>query len=167
MTHANLIESIAAELRDATKEIRFTTEYAEHPTTENYTPINIFSQYIPADLFDSTTYFPCIIVEWLETEDDIKGSDVGTTVRVGLSIGVFAKESDGWKDAFHLMEVCKERLLRKRTIAERFRLVDKVNWETAQNQPTPFFFVYAELAYDAFLIQEPFDSLTEAWKWKT
>lgn len=161
MTHTHLIESIAAELKDATKELRLPTEYMENPSAENFTTINIFTQYIPADLFDVTSYFPCVIVEWLSTEEKLSGKKIGSTVRVGLSIGVFAKEADGWKDAFHLVEICRERLLRKRTIAERFRLVDEVSWETAQNQPTPFFFVYAELEYDMFQIQEPFDSLTE------
>lgn len=159
MTHAHLIESIAAELKDATKNVRLPTEYAENPTAENFTPINIFGVYIPEDLFQKTSFFPCIIVEFLSLDEKLSGKDAGAVARVGLSIGVFAKEADGWKDAFHLMEICRERLLSKRTIAERFRLVDEVHWETAQTQPRPFFFLYGEFLFDTYLIQEPFDSV--------
>lgn len=166
MTHTFLIEGIAAELRSALAKVKMPTEYMEKAAEENFTQINVFEQYIPTDLFEETNYFPCAIVEWLDTTDKMSGQEIKSKARIGLSIGVFAKEADGYKDAFHLMEICRERLLSKRIIANRFRLSDEVTWETAQSQPAPFFFVYAELEYNIYQIQEPFETLTDDGKWK-
>ena len=92
MTPTNLLKSLAAEIDDCTKEIKLPTEYMRKPSAENFVKVNVFEQYIPADLFEQTTYFPLIIVELLNIRDNLKE---GSVAEVGLSCGVYAKEENG------------------------------------------------------------------------
>ena len=154
MTHTHLIKAIAEELRDAVKDIKFPIEYHTTAAEKDFVPVNVFEIYIPDDLFEQTSYYPCIVVEYLDTTDKLGGGEIQSVARIGLSFGVFAKEKDGWQDCFHLMEVCRERLLRRRLLAERFRLADEVTWEFAETQPRPFMFAYCELSYYMFQLQE-------------
>ena len=158
MTTTLLIESLAAEIRDATKLLKLPIEYhneRERRTQMTWRAVHVYEQYIPADLFQNDTYYPCVIVEWLSTVDRTRGRENGSIATVGLSFGVFAKEADAWKDCFHLMEIVRYRLLEKRTIAKRFRLEDELTWETAANQPTPFFYGYGEVQYGIYQPYEP------------
>ncbi len=157
MTTAHLVAAIAAELRDATANLKLPIEYhneAQRRAETTWRRVQVFEQYIPADLFEETSYYPLVVVEWLSTRDKLRGVENGSIATVGLSFGVFAKEADGWKDCFHLMEVCRERLLSKRTLAKRFRLEDELTWETAGQQPAPFFYAYGEAQYQIYPIQE-------------
>lgn len=160
MTTALLVTSLADEIRAVTANLKLPAEYhnEEQRTSETtWRRVNVYEQYIPADLFQTEDYFPCVIVEWLETHDTLRGEEIKSVATVGLSFGVFAKESDGWKDCFHLMELVRQRVLSVRTLAQRFRLIsDDITWQIGQNQPAPFFFGYAELGYEIYQPQEPF-----------
>ena len=154
MTVTELIESLSAEICAATENLKLPVEYQnqkQRRLAETWRRVNVYEQYIPKDLFQTENYYPCAVVELLGIHDDLK---LGSTAEIGLSLGVFAKESDGWKDAFHLTELIRHRLLTRRVLAKRFRLTGEIHWETAQNQPEPFFFVYATLSYENFLPQE-------------
>ena len=156
MHTTNLITALAEEIRDATSNLKLPVEYQDETARQlkdTWVNVNIFEQQIPRDLFQETAYYPCCIVEFLSLSDNLKSGSIAT---VGLSLGVFAKEFDGWQDAFHLMEVVRERLLTRRLIAKKFRLTEEVVWQTAQEQPAPFFFVYGELNYEIFFPQEKF-----------
>lgn len=155
MTAAHLIQSLASELRDATTNLKLPSEYHTEPTAQDFTPVKIFEQYLPLDLFENVEYYPSIVIELIKLSDDLKE---GSTATIGLSLGVYAKEADGWLDAFHLMEVVRERLLSRRTIARRFRLTDEVEWTTPSAQPAPFFFITGELTYQLF---QPHEVLTK------
>ena len=149
MTTAELVSGLVLEIKKATERIRFPTEYADEPS--DYVKVNVFEQYLPADLFEQTSYYPCVVVEWLETHDTLNS---GSLMTVGLTMGVYAKEADGYLDAFHLMETIRAHLLSQRVIANRFRLKGELTWEQPSEQPTPFFFVVAELTYNALLTPE-------------
>lgn len=154
MTATNLIESITAEIRDACEGVKLPVEYhneRERRMIETWRNVKIYEQNIPADLFQTENYYPCAVVELLAIHDDLK---TGSTAEVGLSLGVFAKEEDAWKDGFHFAELIRERLLTRRLLAKKFRLTGEIHWETAQNQPVPFFFIYATLNYSTYLPQE-------------
>ena len=152
MTVTHLVTALADEIRLATANLRLPTEYHDDDEDSARQEVQVFEGYIPKDLFEQTTYYPCVVVELLELHDELQQSSTAT---IGLSFGVFAKKSDSWKDAFHLMEVVRQRLLSKRELAKRFRLTGDITWQTAQNQPAPFFFVYGELSYSVYLVQEP------------
>lgn len=151
----HLVESVAAEIRAATATLKYPVEYHDEKTrrqSSTWQKVKIFEQYIPRDLFENDAYYPCITVEWLETQDDTQS---GSTATLGLTCGVFAKEADGWKDAFHLMEAVRRRLISVRTVANRFRLTGSVTWQQVTQQPTPFYFVYGEATYEIFQAAEP------------
>ena len=160
MIAAQLVTSLAEEIRAVTANLKLPVEYQnedERTAETTWRRVNVYEQYIPADLFQTENYFPCVVVEWLETHDTLRGDEIKSVATVGLSFGVFAKEADGWKDCFHLMELVRQRVLSVRTLARRFRLIgDEVTWQIGQNQPAPFFFGYSELAYEIFQTQEPF-----------
>ena len=144
MTATLLVEAIAAEIRAATKDLRLPIEYQDEEQRKavgTYTPVNVFSGFIPKDLFQETTYFPCAVVEWLETRDVLCGTEIISLSTVALSFGVFAKESAGWKDCLNFMDIVRRRLLSVRMIANKYRLTDEVTWQVADNQPEPFFLV--------------------------
>ncbi len=156
MTTVNLIESVAAEIKAVTKNLRLPLEY--HGTRSNAVQraVHVYEQQIPHDLFESDEYFPCCTVEFLSLHDTVRGTDVKSIATIGLSCGVFAKESYAWRDCFHLTELCRQRLLSVRTLAEKFRLADDITWEAPPQQPTPFFILLAELNYEIYQPQEPF-----------
>lgn len=155
MTTTLLITSLSETIRAITANMRLPVEYQneeERRAETTWSKINVYEQYIPADLFQNEVYFPCVIVELLDLTDNIKD---GTTATVGLSVGTFAKEADGWKDCFNLVEVIRRRLLSERVVAKSYRLKGEIVWQPAQNQPAPFFFMYAEAQYELYLPQEP------------
>jgi len=151
MTHINLICALADELRGLLSRVKLPVEYAASATAEDFISVNVFEQFLPKDLFDETTYYPLVLVEWLSTLDNLKKA---TTAQVGLTIGVYAKEEDGWVDAFYLMELVRQHLLRKRLIAQKFRLTEEINWEVPSEQPAPFMFIMSTLSYEMFQPQE-------------
>ena len=167
MTTTLLVETVAAEIRDATRLLKLPIEYhneRELRAEATWRQVRVYEQYIPADLFQNDTYYPCVIVEWLSTTDRLRGVENGSTATVGLSFGVYAKEADAWKDCLHLMEVVRQRLLEKRTLAKKFRLEDEITWETAANQPTPFFYGYAELNYQIYQMTELPKEVKTKWR---
>lgn len=151
MTHIHLIQALASELKELLSHVKMPTEYAAEPTADNFIAVNIFEQYLPKNLFEETTYFPFVLAEWLETQDNLKE---GSTAQIGLTVGTYALEETGWIDAFYLMELVRERLLSKRLIANRFRLADEINWHVESNQPSPFFILYGTLTYEIFQPQD-------------
>lgn len=161
MIAAHLVETLAAEIRDATANIKMPVEYhneRERRMESTWQKINVFEMYIPEDLFDNSVYYPLIVVEWLMTKDRTLGENKGSLATIGLSFGVFGKEYDGWKDCVHLMEVVRERLLTKRTLANKYRLTGEITWQTApaEKQPRPFFYGYTEIIYQLYQPQEEY-----------
>lgn len=145
MNSAELVRAVATEIKKALANVKLRTEYATTPTEENFVPVNVFEQYLPQDLFETSSFWPCVIVELLEIKDDL--DEEKSVATIGLTMGVFAKESDGYLDALHLMEVIRQQLLSHRILDKKFRLVDEVNWTTPESQPTPFYVILAELKY--------------------
>ena len=157
MTPTNLIQALAAELKEATAQIRLATEYHEpkeggEPTFEDCVAVNVFTQYLPQDLFENEHYYPCICAELIKISDDLKD---GSSVEVALSFGVYAYEERAWRDLFHLMEVVRQRILTKRVIANRFRLT-AAEWGLVEEnlQPKPFYFGQGILTYQIYQPQE-------------
>lgn len=151
MTHIRLIKALSGELRGLLSRVKMPLEYAETATPGDFVSVNVFEQFLPQDLFEETTYYPLCLVEWLTTTDDLKKV---STAQVGVTIGTYAKEQDGWIDALYLMELIRQHLLKRRLIGKRFRLTGEINWEVPTTQPAPFFFVMGTLSYEMFQAQE-------------
>ena len=151
MTHINLIRALADELRGLLSRVKLPVEYATTATHDDFITVNVFEQFLPQDLFDETTYYPLVLVEWLSTVDNLKEH---STAQAGITIGVYAKEEDGWIDAFYLMELVRQHLLRKRLIAQKFRLTEEIVWQVPEQSPLPFVFIMGSLSYEMFQPQE-------------
>lgn len=161
MTPANLIHCLAEEIRSAVEGIIFPRERGGNYELKEATAdkISVFEQMIPADFFTNDYYYPAIVVELVDISDE-----EFSQATVALSFGVYAESSrnergepivnDGWQDCFHLMHVVRQRLLTRRTIANQFRLNLPATWEIAPEQPSPFYFAYAELTYSIYQPQE-------------
>ena len=148
MTETEFVTTLADEIRRAVDGIKFPLEY--HKTSEIVrVPINVYEGNLPKDAFNDDSYYPLILVEWLATNDELDGSTAKTTMTAALNFGIFAPESDGWKNAYHLMQTVRHHLLTHRLIGNKFRLTDSASWEIAPDQPTPFVYTYATLIYQA------------------
>lgn len=159
MTTTALVEGIAAEIKLATQNLLLPVEYqneAEKKLETTWRKVNIYQQYIPRDMFENDNYYPCVIVEWLNTTDEMNGADAKSLTNIGLSCGTFSFGANSWKHCFRLTDLIRNRLLTQRLVANCFRLTGDVLWETGENQPLPFFFTYAVLSYEIYQPQEPF-----------
>lgn len=145
MTHARLVEELASEIKRTCAQVKLPLE-----ASESLVGVEVLENYLPEDLFENTSYLPFVLVEYLETVDDFKD---GSTAHIGLTIGTYAANQDGWHDAFHLMEVIRQRVLELRVIAKRFRLTG-ARWQAPDTQPTPFYYLVAELTFDIFQAAE-------------
>ncbi len=135
MTPARLIKDLAAELKDATANLKFPEEYQKEVSAGDYVKVNVYEQMFPADLFESEDYYPFVSVELMTLKDNAERE---SRAEVGISFGVFAKEADGWLDLFYLMDVIRRRLLEKRFIGDYFRLTGGLEFELPDVQPVPF-----------------------------
>ena len=144
MTPTRLISELAARIKEVTAQIRLPLETGEPVEVE------VFAQYLPEDLFENTAYLPFCLIELLNIKDDFKD---GSEAQVGLTAGIYAREVDAWKDSFHLMEVIRQDLLKRRLIGRRFRLTG-AQWELPDTQPREFFFATGILTFDFYQVQE-------------
>ena len=155
MTATDLVEAVADEIRDAVKDLKLPIEHHGVDGSKLdqvrpfLVPVNVFEGFLPQEVFNDENYYPLVLVEWLGTNDEF-GATAKSTSNIGLSMGVFAAENWGWKDALHLTEVIRHRLLTRRVVGKKFRLTDDAGWEVAQEQPLPFFYTYATLTYQMF-----------------
>ena len=155
MTATDLVEAVADEIRDAVKDLKLPIEHHGVDGSKLdqvrpfLVPVNVFEGFLPREVFNDENYYPLVLVEWLGTNDEF-GATAKSTSNIGLSMGVFAAENWGWKDALHLTEVIRHRLLTRRVVGKKFRLTDDAGWEVAQEQPLPFFYTYATLTYQMF-----------------
>lgn len=158
MTATDLVEAVANEIRDAVANLKLPLE---HQSTADFklVPVNVYEQFLPREAFNDDTYYPLVLVEWLGTNDELNGTGANSTSNIGLSMGVFAAENWGWKDALHLTEVIRHRILTRRVVGKKFRLTDDVGWEVSTEQPLPFFYTYATLSYMNFLPEENFTQI--------
>lgn len=156
MTATDLVEAVANEIRDAVSNLKLPLEHhggdgSNHDEAQKFlVPVNVYEQFLPREAFNNDSYYPLVLVEWLGTNDELNGTGANSTSNIGLSMGVFAAENWGWKDALHLTEVIRYRILTHRTVGKKFRLTDDAGWEVAQEQPLPFFYTYATLSYQMF-----------------
>ena len=144
MTPARLVTELALQIKKTCALVKLPLE------TEEPVEVEVLEQWLPEDLFETTAYLPFVLAELIELVDDLKE---GSTAQVGLVVGIYAREGDAWKDAFHLAEIIRQEVLTWRVIARRFRLKE-ARWQTPDTQPRPFFYVMSELTYEIFQPEE-------------
>lgn len=147
MIITNLIDAVADEIRDAVANEKFPIE---HQSSDDLTlkPVTVYTGFLPRDAFNDDNYYPLALVEWMSTSDELDTPK--STSTIGLSFGVFAAESYGWKDLMHLLTVVRHRLLTRRIVGKKFRLTGDVTWEISPDQPLPFMYAFGTLTYQTF-----------------
>lgn len=138
MIPVRLIEALADEIRDATKDYKLRAEGQEDKK------VTVYCQHIPDEDFLSDTYYPLVIVSVQEVTDDNEGISIAT---VGLTIGVYGDDKEAWMDLLSIMERIRQRVCNEKIIARKYPLVMPTKFETIENQPYPFWFGYATLKY--------------------
>lgn len=138
MIPVRLIEALADEIRDATKDYKLRAEGQEDKK------VTVYCQHIPDDNFLSDTYYPLVIVSIQEVTDENEGMSIAT---VGLTIGVYGDDKEAWMDLLSIMERIRQRVCNEKIIARKYPLVMPTKFETIEAQPYPFWFGYATLKY--------------------
>lgn len=149
MIITDLIEAVADEIRDAVANLKLPIEH--HGSNDlTLKPVTVYEGFLPRDAFNDDNYYPLCIVEWMSTSDELNGGNPKSTSTIGLSFGVFAAESYGWKDLTHLLTVVRHRLLTHRIVGKKFWLIGDVTWEISPEQPLPFMYAFGTLTYQTF-----------------
>ena len=138
MIPVRLIEALADEIRDATKDYKLKAEGQEDKK------VTVYCQHIPDEDFLSDTYYPLVIASVQEVTDDNEGMSIAT---VGLTIGVYGDDKEAWMDLLSIMERIRQRVCNEKIIARKYPLVMPTKFETIEAQPYPFWFGYATLKY--------------------
>lgn len=146
-----LIEAVAAEVEAAVKDYKLSAE------NQDDKKVTVYRQHIPNDAFEDDSYYPLAIVSYQDSTDDENGS----TATIGITFGVYGEDKNAWRDLLSIMERTRQRLLIYRKLDDRFRLILPSKFETIENQPYPFWFGYATLAYT---IAQPTEELAGDWQ---
>lgn len=147
MTTTRLIEELSAQIKKTLCKVRLPEE------SERELSVNVFANYLPKEAFEDTSYLPYVCVEFLNLTDDLKD---GSTVQIGLTVATYAETADGWRGAFHIVEMLRQSLLARPVIARRFRLID-AQWEPPQgSQPLPFYYLVGVLEFSIYQPTETF-----------
>ncbi len=156
MTPAMLVSNLVDEIKDATKNYIMEAEYQEDKS------ISVYAQHIPDAEFENDSFYPLIIVslESLADSEPNTGRDFSVAT-IGLTFGVFAEVPNGWRDLLNLMESVRQRVLTKRTIANKYRLILPTKFETIERQPYPFWYGYGTLTYT---VAQPQEKLPEYYE---
>ena len=109
--------------------------------------VTVYRQHISDEDFANDTYYPLISVSLQHVDDGESREIPESYATVGITFGCYGEDKNAWMDVLDLMETVRQAILKKRTIAKRFRLTLPSKWETIENQPYPFWFAYATLRY--------------------
>lgn len=162
MTPSILIQELAEELRQATRNFIFQAEYQADKK------VSVYEGFLPTESFNTQTFLPMIVVELRNVED----TEEGSTATVGLMFAVYGGEDakfgggrelpksnfrdygDGWRDLLNLAECVRQHLLGlpSRTLANKFRLMLPMTFSPQPDQPYPFF--YGDMILN-FMVGQP------------
>lgn len=149
MTAADLVSTLANELRQATEHFIFQAEYQKDKK------VSIYEGYVPSANFTNETFLPMITVEFRGLDD----TDEGATLTAGLMLAVYGGENakyddgrerkgeffkdygDGWRDLINLAETVRQYLWTRpdRYLADKYKLVNLV-FVPQPDPPEPFFY---------------------------
>lgn len=127
MTQIELMENLAAFLREQVK------EYEALRADCTRAPLCVYSGYIPLKT-NAKKSESCIYVLVLECED----TEAQSTAKVEIGFSVFDNDGGaGWRSLFNLMEHVRQALLKKRTVANKHRLILPIKSKVTDDQPFP------------------------------
>lgn len=90
---------------------------------------------------DDKEEYPYIILRILDGVDSINNNDP-STVRLLIAIGVYddALDNQGYRDVISIMKKIRLTLLRKPSVGQMFRMVDKLEWTLPDEELSPYYF---------------------------
>ena len=155
MVPVRLIDSLADIIRDAVKDYTLAIEGQQEKQ------ITVYTQHIPDENFNNDQYYPLIIVSAQQIDDNEDGGKMNdSTVKVGVTFGVYGADENAWRDLMNIMESVRQAVLKNRTVNRRHRLILPLKWETIEAQPYPFWFGYGTLKYT---IAQPVEESVETY----
>lgn len=134
MTPRILIKTLAKDLREELAGFKLLAEY--QPDRK----IRVYEQIIPLSHCRDDTFFPNVVINLVQIEED--GTDSIATVN--FSIGVYGgKDEGGWQDLFHIAEKVRQFILTRPVVGEKFPLEMPIYLAPVppDEQPEPFFFM--------------------------
>ena len=157
MTPVNLVLELQKLIADAVKDYKLKAENQED------CKITVYAQHIRDEVFQDERCYPLIVVSLQGAKDHTNNAGPEASLAtVGLTFGVFAEDKNGWMDLLNIMETVRQKIMACRTVANRHRLTDVVEWNTIEAQPYPFWFGYGTLKYSIGQPQEVLPELIES-----
>lgn len=143
-----LLDELAKFLREANKEYHLIDDLVK----EN--PLIVAPGYLKRRESAAESFYPHIVPRLIKGEDTL---DDGSAVTIRMYFGTYSEDvTNGWRELFHLMECTRQALLKKRTIANQFRLLMPIKWEMVEDQPYPAWMGYMDVKYT---IGQPMEEL--------
>lgn len=127
MTQVELMENVAVFLDEIVK------EYETKQSDGVLVPIKVYPGYLPVKT-DARESESCLYALVTECEDNDDQSEA--KLEIGFSI-CDSDPAEGWRSLFNLMEHVRQALLKKRTIANKHRLILPIKSKVADEQPFP------------------------------
>lgn len=136
MTPVNLLDELAKYLAEA-NQTYFITEKPGKSLT-------VSSGWLKKRQTATEDPFPYIVPRFIKSEDNADSS----TVTVRIYFGTYSDDvMSGWREIMSLMENSRLALLRKQTIAKKFRLQLPLAVEMTEDQPYPEWVGYMTAVY--------------------
>lgn len=127
MTQIEVMENLADFLKNVVR------EYEAQQSDGSSSPIIVYPGYLPVKT-NAKESESCIYVLVLECED----SEEQSTAKVEIGFSIFDSDTaEGWRSLFNIMEHVRQALLKKRTVANKHRLVLPIKSKVAEDQPFP------------------------------
>lgn len=148
MTPLNLIEALAAELKEATAHFKFIAEGQEPKK------VSVYVQGVPRDEFQVDSFYPLICVELMSVEDTNEATVVSVLVTLGCYCG--ERRGDFWREHLNLLEEVREFLAGHRVIGRTAILQLPVYHGVVEEQSESFIF---SNSFAQYLIPQPIPSV--------
>lgn len=140
-----LLDDLSNFLREANKEYHL----ADEAVKDN--PLLVSPGYLKRRESAAESFYPHIVSRLMKGDDTVDAS----VASVRLYFGTYSEDvTNGWRELFNLMEHTRQALLKKRTIAKRFRLELPIHWEMVEDQPYPAWMGFMDLKYTIAQPQE-------------
>lgn len=133
MTPVELIEALAAELREASKDFKYLAE------GQPQKKITVYEQGVPQEEFANDSFYPLIAVELIAVNDSPECTSIASVL---LTVATYHGERrrDYWREHLNLCECVRQYLLGHRTIGKRFTLTGDLYHGVVEPQSESFMF---------------------------
>lgn len=140
-----LLDTLADFLREVNR------DYRREDAAVNGNPLFVEPWYFKRSETAAETFYPYIAPRLIKGDDTANGS----TVSVRLYFGTYSENAaEGWRELYNLMEHSRQALLKKRVLANRFRLKLPIHWEVPEDQAHPEWAGVLDLIYEIAQPQE-------------